>query len=75
MDGHLEVEWLDRISHFSGDNFVELSWRTERGGEGAVRGLVSGVVLDHLLLGAEYQVTLTDLITNKTANFNFTACK
>ena len=39
--GHLEGEWLDRISHFSDDNFVELSWRAERRGEGVVRGLVS----------------------------------
>ena len=73
--GHLEVEWLDRISHFSDDNFVELSWRAERRGEGVVRGLVSAVILDHLHLGALYQANLTDLITNQTEHFSFMACK
>ena len=75
----MEVEWRERISHFSHNNFVELRWRTEGGEEGVEegveRGLVSGVSLRQLHLGAEYDVTLTDLITNQTTDFNFTACE
>ena len=73
--GQLEVEWRERISHFSHNNFVELHWRTEGGEEGVERGLVSGVSLRQLHLGAQYDVTLTDLITNQTTDFNFTACE
>ena len=73
-EGQLEVEWRERISHFSHNNFLLLHW-VSQGEEGEVQGLVSGVSLHNLLLGAEYQVTLTDLVTNTTTDFNFTACE
>ena len=74
-EGHLHLVWRERISHFADDNFVELTWLTDSHGEGLERGLVSGVSLDHLVLGADYLATLTDLITNTTTSFNFTACE
>ena len=74
-EGHLDLVWRERISHFADDNFVELTWQTDSQGQGLERGLVSGVSLDRLVLGAEYLATLTDLITNTTTSFNFTACE
>ena len=74
-EGHLNLVWRERISHFADENLVELTWLTDSQGEGLERGLVSRVSLDHLELGAEYLATLTDLITNTTTSFNFTACK
>ena len=54
---------------------MELTWLTDSQEEGLERGLVSGVSLDHLVLGADYLARLTDLITNTTTSFNFTACE
>ena len=74
-EGHLHLVWRERISHFADDNFVELTWLTDSREEGLERGLVTGLSLDHLVLGARYLATLTDLITNTTTAFNFTACE
>ena len=74
-EGHLHLVWLERISQFAEDNFVELTWLTDSQEEGLERGLVTGVSLDHLVLGADYLARLTDLITNTTTSFNFTACE
>ena len=75
--GQLEVIWLERMAYFANKNRVRLNWRLENTMEaGQVEGEVGGVTLeDNLQLGGHYHVTLTDLETNLTESFNFTACK
>ena len=73
--GQLEVQWLERMAHFD-NNKVMLTWRLEETMEtGQVEGKVGGVTMDNLQLGGHYSVILTDLETNLTESFNFTACK
>ena len=74
--GQLRVVWTERKSFFAENNPMRLDWRTERVGEaGTVRGSATSVTLTSLRLGGRYQVTLTDLQTNVSDSFNFTACK
>ena len=74
--GQLRVVWAERKSFFGENNPVRLDWRTERAGEaGSVRGSAASVTLTSLRLGGRYLVTLTDLQTNVSDSFNFTACK
>lgn len=74
--GQLRVVWAERKAFFGEHNPVRLDWRTERDGEaGSVRGSAASVTLASLRLGGRYMVTLTDLQTNVSDSFNFTACK
>ena len=74
--GQLRVVWTERKAFFAENNPVRLDWRTERAGEaGTVRGSATSVTLTSLRLGARYHVILTDLQTNVSDSFNFTACK
>ena len=74
--GQLRVFWAERKAFFEENNPVRLDWRTERAGEaGSVRGSAASVTLTSLRLGGRYLVTLTDLQTNVSDSFNFTACK
>ena len=67
--------WAERKAFFAEAAPVRLVWRTERGEAGEVRGTATSVILGILRLGARYHVILTDLQTNVSASFNFTACK
>ena len=74
--GQLRVVWAERKAFFGENNPVRLDWRMERAGEaGSVRGSAASVTLTSLRLGGRYMVTLTDLQTNVSDSFNFTACK
>ena len=73
--GRLGVVWTERKAFFGDNNRVRLDWRTGRGERGSVMGTAASVSLGSLRLGGLYHATLTDLQTNVSASFNFTACK
>ena len=72
--GLLEVAWLERVSHYAASHPARLDWEAA-GRRGVAGGVAGGLRLANLQLGAQYTVTLTDLETNTTTAFNFTACK
>ena len=72
--GQLQVQWLERMAFFETETRVRLDWIMESM-SGQVEGTVSKVKLDNLQLGGRYQITLSQLKSNVTTSFNFTACK
>ena len=72
--GLLEVAWLERASHYAASHPARLDWEAA-GRRGVAGGVAGGLRLANLQLGAQYAVTLTDLETNTTTAFNFTACR
>ena len=74
LDGKLSVSWLSRISFFAEENPVDLLWSTDSE-SGRAAGSVKLSMLDSLILGKTYNISLWDTEDSVITNFNFEACE